>query len=588
MSDVSPVQYTSRTYQTILNDINAVTELKDKPEWWKRIWAGVGDLLSVYLNAQANNLFLRTAFTRQSVVDLCELIDYALAPKSTASGTQFYNLKSTATFPFTLSVSEQVAQTTGSLTQSAKRYEGRAQILQAAQETGSFTADNTSEELTVSRVFQTGEKVQLTSTGTLPAGLALVTDYWVIRVSDTVIKLASSLVNAKAGTEVTFTDDGTGAHTWHSLTISGAMYQQASVAQYSVGVADGTAEWQELDLADKDILQDTLTVTINSVEWNVLGSGGFDTTFVTYGPTDKVVKLVYNSDLSAKLRFGNGVYGAIPGSFDVFVEYATGGGVDSNASAGQISLYAGGNTDVDATFNAAATTGGSNAESLASAKALAPLLLKARNRFVTVEDGEALVLDYGGISTVRVNKNTYGLLSCQVVCIANGGGNPSAAVRSALQTYLIDRTVLESIDVRVEVATIAATNVTAAVKILGGFTYSAIESYVDLAWKLFLTETGNEIQSEFDSNGIASAVTLINSIFSTTFSSVDYAQVEKLVSNLTPREFGDTIQESDALGYIDSFVNGVDYLTVSAPTFPLTLLDNEITTPGTITLSEIT
>jgi len=59
----------------------------------------------------------------------------------------------------------------------------------------------------------TGTRVRLTTTTTLPAGLALATDYYVIRVSDTTFKLATSYANAIAGTQINITDAGTGTHT---------------------------------------------------------------------------------------------------------------------------------------------------------------------------------------------------------------------------------------------------------------------------------------------------------------------------------------------------------------------------------------
>ena len=46
--------------------------------------------------------------------------------------------------------------------------------------------------------------------GALPAGLAAVTDYWIIRVDNDTIKLASSSSNALAGTAINLTTNGTG------------------------------------------------------------------------------------------------------------------------------------------------------------------------------------------------------------------------------------------------------------------------------------------------------------------------------------------------------------------------------------------
>lgn len=59
----------------------------------------------------------------------------------------------------------------------------------------------------------TGTRVRLTTTTTLPAGLATATDYYVIKVSDTTFKLATSYANAVAGTEINITNAGTGTHT---------------------------------------------------------------------------------------------------------------------------------------------------------------------------------------------------------------------------------------------------------------------------------------------------------------------------------------------------------------------------------------
>lgn len=59
----------------------------------------------------------------------------------------------------------------------------------------------------------TGTRVRLTTTTTLPAGLALATDYYVIKVTDSTFKLATSYANAVAGTQIDITDAGTGTHT---------------------------------------------------------------------------------------------------------------------------------------------------------------------------------------------------------------------------------------------------------------------------------------------------------------------------------------------------------------------------------------
>jgi microcystin-dependent protein len=60
-----------------------------------------------------------------------------------------------------------------------------------------------------------GQAVTLTTTGTLPAGLATSTTYYVIRISSTSIKLASSQANADAASPsaIDITNTGSGVHT---------------------------------------------------------------------------------------------------------------------------------------------------------------------------------------------------------------------------------------------------------------------------------------------------------------------------------------------------------------------------------------
>jgi hypothetical protein len=77
-----------------------------------------------------------------------------------------------------------------------------------------FTAANATDIITHTG-YDIGSltKVRLTTTGTLPAGLALATDYWTVRQSATTSKLASTYQNAENGTTIDFTTDGTGTHT---------------------------------------------------------------------------------------------------------------------------------------------------------------------------------------------------------------------------------------------------------------------------------------------------------------------------------------------------------------------------------------
>lgn len=85
--------------------------------------------------------------------------------------------------------------------------------------TATFTADTSTEIMTYTSTTSlpsnllTGTRVQVSTTTTLPAPLAAATNYYLIRVTDTTFKLATTYANAIAGTAIDITTTGTGTHT---------------------------------------------------------------------------------------------------------------------------------------------------------------------------------------------------------------------------------------------------------------------------------------------------------------------------------------------------------------------------------------
>lgn len=67
--------------------------------------------------------------------------------------------------------------------------------------------------LTYTNDFKSGTKVRFTTTTTLPTGLSLATDYWLVRVSATTARVAASYADYVEGNVIAYTDAGTGTHT---------------------------------------------------------------------------------------------------------------------------------------------------------------------------------------------------------------------------------------------------------------------------------------------------------------------------------------------------------------------------------------
>jgi hypothetical protein len=89
--------------------------------------------------------------------------------------------------------------------------------------------------------YTTGLKGQFTTTDTLPAGLELTTDYFVIATTAGTYKVASSLANALAGTAVDITDDGTGTHTFTPTAIAGGSVKLQKSNDKTNWVDEGSA-----------------------------------------------------------------------------------------------------------------------------------------------------------------------------------------------------------------------------------------------------------------------------------------------------------------------------------------------------------
>jgi len=236
----NPLQYTSRTYLTILADINADATLADKPDWWKRMVAGLGDTLSFQNNASANQAFLRTAFTKQAVADLCEQIDYFPTPRVMSSGSLMFDIIPTLSFPYTIAVTNLAAMAPGSVAVPSRRFESRLPltVTSSTEATAYTTWTVADDKITVANVYTTGEKVRLSFSATPPTTVpqvAVSTDYFAIYVDATNIRLATSRANAIAGTYIDITAQGTGNHTFTRLSRTATAYQQTTIASYKVG-----------------------------------------------------------------------------------------------------------------------------------------------------------------------------------------------------------------------------------------------------------------------------------------------------------------------------------------------------------------
>lgn len=120
-----------------------------------------------------------------------------------------------------------------------------AAVLQAA-----FTMDTTADITSNAHGLAEGDCVQFTTSDTLPAGLSLTTNYYVISVTTNTFQVSAT----RGGTAVTSTDAGTGTHTFHlkGRKIFTGDWRHGEIGFYTSGSANFTVKIQGSDQEDVD------------------------------------------------------------------------------------------------------------------------------------------------------------------------------------------------------------------------------------------------------------------------------------------------------------------------------------------------
>lgn len=142
-----------------------------------------------------------------------------------------------------------------------------ANITLTAASAKTFTADSSADQISaVGHGYKTGLKVRVSSSVTLPGGLAAATDYFVIFYDGSTIGLATSYANALLGNAIDITTAGSGTHTITPAAQSIAAKLQGSFDDITYGdidtyavTASGVYSWF-LDRPKCEYLRVTYTV----------------------------------------------------------------------------------------------------------------------------------------------------------------------------------------------------------------------------------------------------------------------------------------------------------------------------------------
>ena len=165
------------------------------------------------------------------------------------------------------------------------------------------------------------------------------------------------------------------------------------------------------------------------------------------GPNDRHFVVLVDQNDRATIRFGNGTSGAPP-TGTVQITYKTGGGSGGNVEAGSLVVIEGAFTDVHghpvqvSVNNADPASGGTDRQSVASAKLLAPESLRTLTRTVTREDFEINARRVPGVSrALMLTSNEDASIDENagiLYVIPEGGGLPTPALKNAVMSQVTE------------------------------------------------------------------------------------------------------------------------------------------------------
>lgn len=215
-------------------------------------------------------------------------------------------------------------------------------------------------------------------------------------------------------------------------------------------------------------------------------------TFLFSTPTSKHYMVQVDETNRATLFFGNGINGAVPPIGQYGVTYETGGGTRTNVSIGSITELAGVISDVLGSpvsitvTNAAASSGGSDRETVEQARRRIPGQLRALTRTVAREDFELNALAVPGVArAMMLTKDedpAVGDNEGELVIIPTGGGLPSTTLKDQVLVQVTETfPTMITFGVSVVDPAYETINITAQVKVKNGFTLAQVTANINAA-----------------------------------------------------------------------------------------------------------
>lgn len=304
----------------------------------------------------------------------------------------------------------------------------------------------------------------------------------------------------------------------------------------SAGGANQTYTVQDTNILDWPVF---VTVTVGSTveDWRVVTEP-----IEKYGPEDRVVEAIFIDD-TLRLRFGDDVTGRAPVSGSAIrVRYRVGGGVRGRIGVGQIdtarqlTALPPANAALSVRFrNVSPSSGGTDRESLESAKKRAPRDFALQRSIVTPEDYAQAATNFShpvfgavskALATTRTSRNAN---LVEIYALAEGPDGipvtPNAGLKAGMATYFEDLNVLTDHVVVLDGA-VKPVDIEMTVVINKNADASVVKDRVEAAITEYFSLTGWEMGQAFYQSNFVESIKGIDGIA--------YLNVHVPVGNILP------------------------------------------------------
>lgn len=371
-------------------------------------------------------------------------------------------------------------------------------------------------------------------------------------------------------------------------TIIADFKQKQSFTNISLGNISNVKEYYEVPVSDYvKILADTFSLEVASIPWTKVDN--FDNSI----STDKHYKLIFQSNGKVVIQFGDGTRGLLPSNSDTVVaSFSITDGILGQMSANEININVGGDGDISSVTNSADSSGGNASESIKSIIRNSKANIRSKNIVWSIEDLEIQARQAS--SSVIKALGVGDLGSASIYIIPSGGGNPSAGLKTTVETYVESKTQFGLMPITILNPNYVSTNISATISIRTGYVQSTVEDLTEFAMTLVSCAYDNQVIEYYQDFGIDKCRTdIINILWAWAFTSSENDAlefiIEKWVELLGTREyrgFGQSLEVGNIWIMGDSlYAYGVDTFSLTAPVTNVTVTNTQIINTNVVTIT---